>query len=128
LGAKIVLADDEPDLRAIYATILRREGYEVWEASEGAEALDMVAREQPDLLLLDVRMPALNGFEVLDRLRFDPGASLTKVVMLSNLDDADARLEGFSGGVADYWVKGLSLDELCDKVRRLLAASAADAC
>jgi DNA-binding response OmpR family regulator len=128
LGAKIVLADDEPDLRAIYATILRREGYEVWEASEGAEALDMVAREQPDLLLLDVRMPALNGFEVLDRLRFDPGASLTKVVMLSNLDDADVRLEGFSGGVADYWVKGLSLDEFCDKVRRLLAASAADAC
>jgi DNA-binding response OmpR family regulator len=121
VGVKIVLTDDEPDLRAIYAGALRREGFEVWEASDGTEALELVAAQRPDLLLLDVWMPAVNGFEVLDRLRYDPCATTMKVVMLSNLCDADSRLEGYSGGVADYWVKGITLEELCERVRQLLA-------
>jgi DNA-binding response OmpR family regulator len=124
MGAVIVLADDEPDLRSVYATCLRDGGYEVWEASDGAEALVLVARHRPALLILDVWMPNLNGFEVLELLRDDPLSSNLKVVMLSNLGDSDTRLEGFSAGVADYWIKGLSLSDLVAFVGRLLGDEA----
>ena len=124
MGAMIVIADDESDLRAVYAAVLRREGYEVCEAADGREALELVQAHRPDLLILDVWMPVVNGFEVLDRLRYDPNATTLKVVMLSNVGDADSRLEGYSAGVADYWLKGLSLDDLCERVRRTLVAQA----
>ncbi len=121
VGATIVLADDEPDLRAVYSTCLRDAGYEVWEAADGREAVALVVGRRPALLLLDVWMPILNGFEVLEQLRDDPFTSTLKVVMLSNLGDSDTRLESFSAGVSDYWVKGLSLADLCDRVGRVLA-------
>jgi DNA-binding response OmpR family regulator len=117
----IVLADDEAELRAVYATYLRREGFDVWEAGDGQEAVDLVRSRRPELLLLDVWMPVLNGFEVLDLLRLDPISVRLKVVILSSLDDADTRLEGFAAGIADYWVKGLALADLCVQVRRVLA-------
>jgi len=121
VGAIIVLADDESDLRTVYAEVLRRAGHEILEACDGREALEQVAAHRPDLLLLDVWMPVLNGFEVLDRLRDEPLATTLKVVMLSNLGDGETRLEGFSAGVSDYWVKGLALDDLLDRVHRTLA-------
>ena len=127
MAAIIVLADDEADLRTIYAEVLRHEGYEVWEAADGAEALAMVALRRPHLLLLDVWMPGVNGFEVLDRLRHDPQATTLQVVMLSNLGDADTRLEGFAAGVADYWVKTLSVEELREGVRQVLQRSGVSA-
>jgi CheY-like chemotaxis protein len=123
--AIIVLADDEPDLRAVFCEVLRRDGYEVWEACDGREALAMIAEHRPDLLILDVWMPVVNGFEVLDLLRDDPGSPALKVVILSNLGDADSRLEGFSAGVLDYWVKGLPLDEFRDRIRRVIATAPA---
>jgi CheY-like chemotaxis protein len=121
VGATIVLADDEPDLRAVYSACLRDAGYEVWEASDGREAVALVVDRRPALLLLDVWMPILNGFEVLEQLRGDPFTSTLKIVILSNVGDSDTRLESFSVGVADYWVKGLSLADLCDRVGRVLA-------
>jgi DNA-binding response OmpR family regulator len=122
VGATILLADDEPDLRMIYGEVLRRAGYEVVEAGDGREALEVLHGLRPDLLLLDVWMPVVNGFEVLDKLRNDPLTTSMKVVMLSNLGDADTRLEGYSAGVADYWVKGLAIDDFLDRVRRTLEA------
>lgn len=121
MGASIVLADDEADLRAVYSTCLREAGYEVWEASDGREAVGLVVDQRPALLLLDIWMPILNGFEVLEQLRGVPDCVTLKVVMLSNLSDADSRLEGFSVGVADYWVKGLPLSELISRVGKILA-------
>ncbi len=87
----------------------------------GRKLLILVVDRRPDLLILDVWMPKLNGFEVLERLRADPDSSNLKVVMLSNLGDSDTRLEGYSVGVADYWVKGLSLAELQERVGQILA-------
>ena len=121
MGALIVLAEDDADLRSIYSACLRAAGFEVWEAADGAEAVSLVSEKQPALLILDVWMPALNGFEVLERLRHDPCASGLKVVMLSNLGDSDARLESFSVGALEYWVKGISLAELTQRVQRVLA-------
>ena len=122
MGETIVIADDEPDLRAIYSEILRFDGHDVREAADGIEALALVASSRPALLLLDVWMPGLSGFEVLDRLRVDPSASSLKVVMHSNLDDADALLEGYSHGVVDYLVKGLSIEEFRERIRQAIAA------
>lgn len=121
MGAVIVLADDEPELRAIYSTCLRAAGHEVWEASDGEEAIGLVVDRQPSLLILDVWMPRVNGFEVLERLRLETCSTSLKIVMLSNLGDSDTRLEGFAVGVADYWIKGLSLAELQARVDRITA-------
>lgn len=127
MGAIIVLADDEPDLRAIYSHTLRDAGYEVWEAGDGREAIALVLQKHPALLLLDVWMPNLNGFEVLEQLRRGPLTTNLKVVVLSNLGDSDTRLESFSVGVADYWLKGLALAELRDRVAVLLAEAETEA-
>ncbi len=119
--ASIVLADDDEDLRAIYAPCLRAAGHAVWEASGGVEALELVRKHRPALLILDVWMPRFNGFEVLGELRHDPASSGLKIAMLSNLGDADTRLECFEMGAAEYLVKGLGLADLRDRVARLLA-------
>jgi DNA-binding response OmpR family regulator len=121
MRASILLADDETDLRTIYATCLREAGYVVWEASDGHETLIMVRRYRPSLLLLDLWMPGLNGLEILEQLRHDPLSGTMKVVILSNIDDSDTQLEGFSVGVTDYWVKGFALNELCQRVQEVLA-------
>jgi DNA-binding response OmpR family regulator len=119
--ASIVLADDDEDLRAVYAPCLRASGYTVWEASGGSEAIDLVRRHRPALLILDVWMPHVSGFEVLEQLRHDPASSGLKVMMLSNLVDGDTRLECFEMGAVEYVVKGLSLVELRARVAGLLA-------
>ena len=116
----IVLADDDDDLRALYAPFLRSLGHEVHDAPGGLEALELVRRHRPRLLILDVWMPRCNGFEVLERLRHDPSATQTKILMLSNMADADTRLECFELGATDYIVKGVPLGELRERILRLL--------
>ncbi len=118
--AKVILADDDDDLRAVYVAALQAAGHDVWEAPDGRCAIDLVRAHRPDLLLLDIWMPALNGFEVLDALRHDPSGVRLKIVVISNLADADARLEAFEGGATDYLVKGLALDDFLRRVRELL--------
>lgn len=120
--AVIVVADDSAELRALYGSCLQMHGHEVHEACDGREAVEVVRRYDPDLLLLDVWMPHRNGFEVLDVLRNEALAARLKVVMLSVLGDGDSRLEGFAGGVVEYLVKGLSLDELVARIEAILAA------
>jgi DNA-binding response OmpR family regulator len=120
LALKIVLAEDDPDLRGVYANCLRLEGYEVFEAADGSEALALVQSQGPALLLLDIWMPILNGLEVLERLSRTQQAVGLKVIVLSHQTDADTRLESFAMGVDDYWTKDLTLAELCERIRRTL--------
>jgi DNA-binding response OmpR family regulator len=116
----IVLAEDEADLRALLAECLRREGHTVWEACDGGEAVSLVRAHAPGLLLLDIWMPVLSGLEVLEHLGRTTEAVGMKVVVLSQLGDADTRLEGFALGVDDYWTKDFSLVEFCARIQRLL--------
>jgi DNA-binding response OmpR family regulator len=118
-SATIVLAEDEADLRALYAEILRRNGYTVWEAADGAEAVRLVRAYTPDLLLLDIWMPVLNGLEVLEQIGKAPEAIGVRVVVLSHVGDADTRLEGFALGADDYWTKDITLAELCAGIEQL---------
>jgi DNA-binding response OmpR family regulator len=119
--ATILIADDSAEIRTLYGTCLRLRGHQVLEAEDGVEAIDLAHRLGPDLLLLDVWMPRRNGFEVLDDLRFDPMATRLKIVLLSVLGEADARLEAFAGGAVDYLVKGLGIEEFLDRVEAILA-------
>jgi CheY-like chemotaxis protein len=121
--ANIVLAEDDADLRAIYAECLRREGHQIWEACDGGEALELVRAHAPDLLLVDFWMPILNGFEVLEHLANTPEAIALKVVVLTCQGDADTRLEAFALGIRDYWTKDLTLDSLCQRVRTVLEST-----
>jgi DNA-binding response OmpR family regulator len=123
IRATIVLADDDADLRALYADCLRRDGHVVLEAADGGEALKLVRDHTPELLLLDVWMPILNGLEVLERLGQSSSAIGLKVVILSHLCDADTRLEGFALGADDYWTKDLSLVDLCSGIQDVMSGS-----
>jgi DNA-binding response OmpR family regulator len=120
----IVLVDDDDDLRALHGQWLRSAGYTVWEAPGGSEALLLVREHRPCLLILDVWMPGMNGFEVLEALRHDPAATAMKVMMLSNLGDSDSRLECFEMGASRYVIKGQPLVELLREVRELLEEAA----
>ena len=108
-----MLAEDDADLRAVYAECLRRDGHVVWRRPTAARPSRLVRAHLPDLLLLDIWMPILNGLEVLEHLGRTSEAVGLKIVVLSHLSDADTRLEGFALGVDDYWTKDLSLVELC---------------
>lgn len=121
--AKLVLADDDDDLRHIYASALRAVGHTVSEAVDGPSALETVRTHRPDLVLLDIWMPGLNGFEVLDALRHDPAGARLVIVVLSNLADAEARLAAFASGASVYLVKGLPLTDLLSRVDTALLES-----
>ncbi|MDB5352275.1 MAG: response regulator with CheY-like receiver, AAA-type ATPase, and DNA-binding domain [Planctomycetota bacterium] len=118
--ATLVLADDDDDLRDVYASALRGSGHVVFEAIDGQNALDVVREVRPALLLLDLWMPNLTGFDVLDALRYDPAGTRLKIVVVSNLSDADSRLEAFEAGATAYLVKGRSLFEMIALVERTL--------
>ncbi len=110
--AKIVVADDDSDLSEVYSIALRTSGHEVLTARDGEEAIRMVRQHRPSVLLLDVWMPTMTGFDVLEALRHDSAGSRLKIVMISNLSDADSRLEAFEAGATAYLVKGRSLGEM----------------
>ena len=121
--ATLVLADDDDDLREVYCRALRAFGHVVFEARDGRMALEVVREVRPALLLLDLWMPNLTGFDVLDALRHDPAGARLKIIVVSNLSDADSRLEAFEAGATEYLVKGRSLFEMIALVERTLAAT-----
>jgi len=120
IRATILVAESDRDLRTVHATRLRSAGHVVWEAPDGGEALRLIRAHSPELVLLDVWMPVMNGLEVLECVRGSTAGVGLKVVAFSQHDDADVQLEGFALGVGEYWTNDLSPDELCDRVQQLL--------
>lgn len=117
---KILVADDQEQLRAIIRKFLSGQGFEVIEAADGIETLRQVARCDPDLLVLDVMMPELDGFEVLERLQSVPGTRRIPVVFLTARAAEGDRVQGLSLGAHDYIAKPFSLRELKLRIDRLL--------
>lgn len=115
---KILVADDDDDLRGVVAFALRRAGYVALEARDGAAAVESVAREAPDLLLLDVNLPKLDGFEVLERLR--QAASMPAVIMMSVRREEEDQVRGLQSGAIDYLTKPFGMRVLVAKVQALL--------
>ena len=113
----VLVVDDEPMLRNLLSRLLRMEGYEVIEAPDGQVALDMVAAHEPDLVLLDVMMPARDGLDVLGDLR---KTSDVPVILVSALGEEADRVLGLKMGADDYVVKPFSAAELSARIESVL--------
>jgi CheY-like chemotaxis protein len=122
--AKVLLAEDDRFLRRAAETTLRRHGLTVVTAVDGDEALAAARRELPDLILLDMIMPKVQGFEVLQALKEDPTTAAIPVVVLSNLSQESDSKTACQMGALDYWVKAnISLEELARRVTGLISAA-----
>jgi two-component system OmpR family response regulator len=120
---RILVVDDEEFIRDLVGSALRLSNFEVAVAADGATALNTVAKFLPDLIILDVNMPGLDGFEVCRRLRRD--GDQTPVVFLTARGDIEDRLIGFTKGGDDYLTKPFSLEELVARTRAVLRRSTA---
>jgi len=103
--AKVLIADDDPFLLKIYSTRLTQDGHEVLTASDGQSALDMALSEKPDLLVLDIMLPRLNGLDVLSELKSNSGVSKISVVFLSNLAQPEEQEEAKKRGADEFLIK-----------------------
>ena len=103
----ILVVDDEPDIRQVIKRLLRKEGHEVIEASNGREALEIVSYNSPDIILLDVVMPVMDGFKVLRTLRGNPSTEGMPVILLTTLDAAQGAKAARELGVEHYISKPL---------------------
>jgi len=116
--ARLVVVDDEPNIRELLAASLRFAGFDVVAAESGEEAVRAVDRHRPDLLVLDVMMPGMDGFEVVRRLR-SAGRALP-VLFLTARDGTEDKVTGLTLGGDDYVTKPFSLHELIARIRAVL--------
>ena len=119
-GQRILVVDDRAEGRKLLALRLAREGYVVREAEDGAAALALAAADPPDLVLLDVLMPGMDGFEVCRRLRAMPALQAVPVVMVTSLEDTQDCVRGLEAGADDFIIKPFKPAELQARVRSLL--------
>lgn len=117
---RLLVVDDEPNLLRAVAVTLRAEGYEVVTARSGAEALVRVAESLPDLVVSDIRMPGMDGFQLARQLRSNPRTDLIPIVFLTARDETSDRVAGFRSGVDAYLVKPFEPDELVAVISNIL--------
>jgi len=117
---KILIVDDESGARAALEFLLRREGFEVRDAADGASAIQECATFRPDLILLDIMMPGMDGFEVCRHIKATPETRLTPVVLITGLSDTEDRIMGINAGADDFLSKPIDLNELLARTRSLL--------
>ncbi len=120
MSHRILLVDDEPDILQFIRYNLVKEGYEVFTASDGAEALRTAAACRPHLILLDRMMPVMDGAETCRAIRRDPALRDTVVVFLSALGEEEQQLTGFGVGADDYLVKPIRMKLLVSRVKAIL--------
>lgn len=121
MSAKILLIDDEPELLRMVGYSLHREGYTVSVAQTGAEGLKKVSAETPDLIILDVMMPDIDGYEVCRQIRAMPATEKAVIIMLSAMGQIGDKVAGLEAGADDYLTKPVELPELTARVKAMLA-------
>jgi putative two-component system response regulator len=118
--ARILVVDDEERNRSVLVAMLEADGYAALEAADGAQALELVRRSPPELVLLDIMMPDMDGYEVAHALKADAATKSIPVVMVTALHDRDSRLRGLEAGAEEFVTKPVDRNELRIRVRNLL--------
>ncbi|MBN1304702.1 MAG: response regulator [Anaerolineales bacterium] len=119
--AKILIAEDERDIRDLVAFTLRFAGFEVVVASNGQEAVELAGQEVPDLILMDVRMPRLTGYDACRTIKADPSLRDIPVVFLSAKGQEGEVQTGMEVGAEEYLLKPFAPDQLTERVRTILS-------
>jgi two-component system alkaline phosphatase synthesis response regulator PhoP len=127
LARKILTCDDEKNIVRLIQVNLERQGYEVVTAYNGRECLEVVAREHPDLIVLDLMMPEMTGFEVLDELKKSPETENIPVIMLTARTADQDVLRGWQAGVECYLTKPFNPIELITFIKRIFAVEEQEA-
>jgi DNA-binding response OmpR family regulator len=117
---KILIVDDEPDINTILVTFLKACGYEAVGAKDGVEAIDLAHAESPHLILLDVMMPEMSGYQVARLLKDDPATKDIPVIMLTAKTQQSDRFWGLESGAAAYMHKPFELSDVLSHVRALI--------
>ena len=112
MSYNILICDDEKDIVSALKIYLEAEGYRTFAAANGREALDFIAKKKPSLVLLDLMMPEIDGYEVLRRLREDPETKDLRIVILSALNSNEDIVKGFNLGANDFITKPIILEKL----------------
>lgn len=120
---KVLIVEDEPPISVMVARNLRLEGYLVETAQNGEKALSMIPEVNPDLILLDVMLPGIDGWEILTRLKEGPSTRDIPVIMLTGLSDEESKVQGLRGGADDFVTKPFSTLELMARVEAVLKRS-----
>ena len=118
---RLLVVDDEPNLLRAVEAVLRGEGFEITTVRSGREALVAVAGSLPDLIVSDVRMPGMDGFQLARKLRASTHSALVPIVFLTAKDETEDRIEGFGSGVDVYLTKPFEPDELIAVVKSVLS-------
>lgn len=117
---RILVVDDDPQSRQLLRGILKENGHHVTEAVDGEDALAAIRREPPDVILLDVMMPRLDGFEVCRRVKGDPCTALIHILMITSLADHEHRMKGIECGANDFLAKPVQREEVLLHVRNAI--------
>jgi DNA-binding response OmpR family regulator len=120
--SKILVVDDEPFIMRSLTFVLQREGFEVLQAHDGEEAIEVMRREQPDLVFLDVMMPKKNGYQVLEEIRASDEIAACRVIMLTAKGQDSDRDRGLELGVDDYMTKPFSPMKIVERAREILGS------
>ena len=118
--AKIVIAEDEPDIRELIAFTLRFAGYEVITGSNGQEGYELAKQHKPDLIMLDVRMPKMTGYEACQSIKAEPELAHIPVIFLSAKGQESEIEQGLSVGAEEYLLKPFAPDQLTHQVTEIL--------
>lgn len=124
---RILVVDDDEHIRKSLAQYLEMEEFDVDVASSGIEALDQAGRHSPDLVLLDIMMPGMDGFEVVEKLRRETATSTVPIILLTARGQDTDVIKGYQLGVSSYLTKPFNLDELVDTIREVFAADGSTA-
>jgi DNA-binding response OmpR family regulator len=119
--AKVVIAEDEPDIRDLIRFTLQFAGYEVFAGNNGEEGYELTKREKPDIVLMDVRMPKMTGYEACRKIKADPELKGIPVIFLSAKGQEAEIQSGLDAGADEYLLKPFAPDQLTERIREILA-------